>query len=158
VNEITDMAVIEPSEWFVVFHRKSVNRILSFLAFGEFKHVSAFGYCPGVKLWLLYEVKLSGTRVMLLDKSAVMAWTEGCDILKIAPTGKRMEFSSRLGFTCVNAVKHLLGLVCVAVTPDQLYRHILRNGGLPIHGRGPSPAAAAPGRSDARAGAAAGAK
>jgi len=137
------MTAIEPSEWFVVFHRKSATRWLGIVTPGEFKHVSAFGYCPGVKLWLLYDVQWSATRVMLLDKHAIMRWTDGCDILKIARTKTRMELSSRLGFYCVNAVKHLLGLKCVAATPSALYRHILRNGGIPIHGRGPSPCATA---------------
>lgn len=155
MNEVEIPAAIEPTEWFVVFHRKSVNRILSFLAFGEFKHVSAFAYCAGLKVWLVYDVQWSGTRVMLVDKLSILALTDGCDILKVSRTGERMAMSSRLGFYCVSAVKHLVGLRCVAVTPGALYRHILRNGGMPIHGAGPTPATS--GRPDARDRAAAGA-
>lgn len=147
---------IEPTEWFVVFNEKSANYWLGLLTPGRFKHVSAFGYVPGIKLWLLYDVQLSGTRIMLLDKDAVMAWSKGCTILKIARTGSRMGLRSRLCFHCVTAIKHLIGLRCVAVTPDGLYRHILRNGGILIsEPRQPAPAASRP---DARAGAAAGAE
>jgi hypothetical protein len=154
VNEVTLPSAIEPTEWFVVFHVKSITRWLGWLAVGRYKHVSAFSYCVGVKLWLLYDVQWSGTRVMLLDKSAVMAWTEGCTLVQIARTGERMRGSSRVGLTCVNAVKHLIGLRCVAVTPDQLYRHILRNGGTVISERYPAPAS---GRSEPRGRTAAGA-
>lgn len=129
---------VEPNEWFVVFHRKSLNRVLSFLAFGEFKHVSAFGYCPGLKVWMLYDVQWSGTRIILVDQKTVIDWTHGCDILKIPRTTLRMGMSSRLGFYCVTAVKHLIGLRCVAVTPCALYRHILRHGGILICERLPA--------------------
>jgi len=150
---------IEPSEWFVVFHVKSANRWIGLLTPGRFKHVSAFGYCPGVKVWLLYDVQWSATRVMLFDKAAIMRWTSGCAVVRIARVGQRMGWSSRIGFTCVNAVKHLIGLRCVAITPAALYRHIHRNGGTVIsEHRQPAATAAASGRSDARAGAGAGAK
>ena len=153
-------AAIEPSEWFVVFHRKSANRILSFLAFGEFKHVSIFGYCAGVKLWLLYDVHWNGTRLMLLDKQAVMEWSAGCDLVKIARFDQPMGMTSRAGLYCVSAIKHLLRLRCVAATPDQLYRHILQSGGILVreHRQQQRPAATSPGGPDARPGADAGAE
>lgn len=124
--------VVEPNEWFVVFHRRSNSSILSWLAFGEFKHVSAFGYCVGVKLWLVYDVQWVGTRTMLMDEQSILEWTRGCEILKIARTDTRMGLSGRLGLYCVSAIKHLIGLRCVAVTPGQLHRYILRNGGVCI--------------------------
>lgn len=148
------VSAVEPNEWYVVFNRTSANPILSFLACGEFKHVAAFGYLPGVKMWLVYDVQWSGTRVWLANQQAIMEWTRGCDILKIAAIRKRMILPGRLGLYCVSAVKHLLGAKCVAVTPSQLYRHILRNGGIVISDarRPASPAA----RPDVRPGAAAG--
>lgn len=125
---------IEPSQWFVVFHRTSASRVLSFLAFGELKHVSAFGYCPGVKLWLLYDVRWSGTHIMLMDTAAIVEWTRDCEVLKVERAEITMAMSARAGLYCVTAVKHLIGLRCVAATPGQLYRHILRNGGIPLNG------------------------
>lgn len=130
----TDTA--EPVEWFVVFHRKAASRLFSMLAAGEFKHVSAIGYCPGFKVWLLYDVQWSGTRLRVIShdaaKKAVAEWSGDCDIVKISRRSHNPRFL-RLGFTCVSAVKHLLSLRCVAMRPDALYRHIIRNGGTPIH-------------------------
>lgn len=124
--------VVEPTEWFVVFHRTSTSRILSFLAFGEFKHVSAFAYAPGFKCWLMYDVQWRGTAVTVADQAAVIGLTRGCTILKMPRTSDRMRMTARAGFYCVTAIKHLLRLRCVAVTPDALYRHILHNGGIMV--------------------------
>jgi hypothetical protein len=151
-------ATIEPSEWFVVFHSKALNRWLSLLTPGRFKHVAVFGYCPGVKLWLAYDVQWSGTRIVLMDKAAIMAWTKDCAVVQISSTGKKMGASSRLGLYCVNAVKHLLRLRCVAATPDGLYRHILRHGGRLISDPGCRAPAPDAGRPYAGPGAAAGAE
>lgn len=150
----TDLALVgEPVEWFIVFHRKSMNRLLGWLAMGEFKHVSAFGYCPGFKCWLIYDVTWSGTRIKLLPhnefgKAAIGLWTQDCYIMKLPRADKVPHLTSRIGFTCVNAVKHLIGLQCVATTPSQLYRHILRIGGELISGPARHPAA--PGGSEPR--------
>jgi hypothetical protein len=148
-------ATIEPMQWNLVFHRRALNRWLAWLTPGRFKHVAAFAYLPGVRLWLGYDVQWSGTRIVLMDKAAVMAWTRGCAVVEVAVTRQPMGASSRLGFYCVNAVKHLVGVKCIAATPDQLYRHILSHGGRLISEPGPAPADA--GRPDARAGTAAGA-
>jgi len=129
----TDLpAAIEPAEWFVVFHVKSATRWLGLITPGRYKHVSAVGYCAGYKAWLLYDVQLSRTRLMLLDKPTVLAWMADCDVVRIAAATRPMGLRCRFGLTCVTAVKHLLGLLCVAPTPTALYRHILRNGGIPI--------------------------
>ena len=127
----------EPSEWFVAFHRDSGSRVLSFLAFGEFKHVSAFGYCPGVKVWLVYDVTWTRTWLRLVahdaaGTAALAEWTRGCEILKLSPQGRTPPLRARIGFFCVPSIINLLGLRCVAVTPGQLYRHILRLGGQSI--------------------------
>ena len=132
-------AAIEPDEWFVVFHRHTPSRLLALIALGCFKHVSAFAYCPGFKLWLLYDTSLSGTRIVLLShgeiaKASLVKYTNNCAIVKIASRRVHMGWSSRLAFYCVPAVKHLIGLRCVAMRPDALYRQILRSGGVPIHG------------------------
>lgn len=128
--------VAEPAEWFIAFHRKSSSRVLSFLAFGEFKHVSAFAYCAGFKVWVMYDVQWRGSSVRIADQAAVLELTRGLDIVKVRRSEARMQSSARVGFYCVTAIKHLLGLKCVAVTPTQLYRHILRNGGILISAGG----------------------
>jgi hypothetical protein len=139
MNTIELPDAIEPLEWFVVFHRQAPTRLLSLLAFGEFKHVSAFAYVPGFKAWLVYDAQLAGTRLFLLphrdtSKAVLIRFMDNCAVLKIAKqwNSHAMPWSSRLGFYCVPAVIHLLGLRCVAVRPDALYRHILRNGGIRV--------------------------
>lgn len=127
----------EPNEWFIAFHRECNSRILSFLSFGEFKHVSAFGYCPGLKVWLVYDVTWPRTwlRVLAHDAggaAALAEWAKNCEIVKLAPQGHTPRLRARVGFFCVPAIINLLGLRCVAVTPGQLYRHILRLGGQSI--------------------------
>lgn len=129
-----DVFRVEPAEWFVVFHRAGVGPVISALAVGEFKHVSAFGYCAGVRAWLVYDVQWAGTRVWLCDKVAIMEWTKDCAVVQIKRSDAVMGLAARLGLYCVSSVKHLLGLRCVAATPTQLYRHILRNGGILISG------------------------
>lgn len=138
---------IEPTEWFVVFHRKAASRFFSLIAFGEFKHVSTFAYCPGFKVWLIYDVQWSGTRISLIadneqGRLAVGRWIDGCEVVKVTRNWKSTGLHSRLGLYCVSAVKHLIGLRCVAATPSALYRHILRSGGMPLATR---PATAASG-------------
>jgi hypothetical protein len=142
VTEVGLPSTIEPGDWFVVFHHRSLNRWLAAVTPGPFKHVSVFGYLPGVKMWLCYDVQWSGTRIALLDKTAIMEWTAGCAVVQIATTGQSMHASSRFGLYCVNAVKHLLRLKCVAATPTGLYRHILCHGGRLISEPRPTPAAA----------------
>jgi hypothetical protein len=124
--------VIEPAEWFIVFHTKSATRWLGLITPGRYKHVSMVGYMAVYEAWLLYDVRLGGTCLQLLTKAAALAWMHDCDVIQIKPTGAHIGLRCRFGFTCVTAVKHLLGLLCVAPTPTALYRHILRNGGIPI--------------------------
>jgi hypothetical protein len=131
---------VEPVEWFVVFHRKSTTRWLAWLACGEFKHVSAFAYYPGFKAWLVYDVNMRGTSLIMLSheraKTALADYTDDCDVVKIVrdPRPYGFQFSSRFFFYCVPAIKNIIGLVCVAMRPDSLYRLILRNGGVLVHG------------------------
>lgn len=140
MNEVLLPAAIEPDEWFVVFHTKATTRLLSWLALGRFKHVSAFAYYPGFKAWLLYDVQLTGTRLILLAhgdeaKATIAAITAGCTIVKVRRQLTSYRWHSRLGFYCVPAVKHLLGVRCATMRPDGLYRHLLRDGGIRIDGR-----------------------
>ena len=127
----------EPTEWFVIFHRKVAVPWLAWLALGEFKHVSAMAYCAAFKAWLVYDTQLSGTRIFLIPhgykgatvKPFFIERTRDCAVVKIARGSVPMGLSSRLGFYCVPAIKHLVGVRCAAVRPDALYRHLIHNGG-----------------------------
>ena len=142
MDEIHLPDAIEPTEWNVVFHTKTPWWWLRWV--GKFKHVSAFAYCPGFRAWLVYDTQLSGTRLMLLangDKArtTLKRYTADCEIVTIARQGQRPYWSSRLGFYCCPAIKHLLGVRCHAFTPDALYRQLLQNGGTRVDEREHAP-------------------
>ena len=121
----------EADEWNVVFHRTATNRWLSMLAMGTFKHVSAFAYIPGHKVWLLYDAHWGGLRLSIVSHDTMLANYEhmvrDCEVIMgVKRVFKPMRLSSRFCFTCVTTVKHLLGLSCIAITPDQLHRYLLK--------------------------------
>src|SRR6516165_2707576 len=146
--------VIEPDYWNVVFHKS--EGILPRLVLGRFQHVSAFTYIPGFSGWILYDVQWAGVRIAMLSKVAhLVAYTRNCTVVKFSRRYDHMPFVTRLGFYCVPAIKHLIGLSCVAVSPDGLYRALIDNGGIILNESVQSAAAAA--RPVAAAGATAGA-
>lgn len=122
------------TEWNLAFW--PVGRYpLAWLVPGRFKHVAAFGYSHACRTWVLYDVTLAGTEVYVLpDGQASLAtiadWTAGCSILNFAnpATNIRKPFGGRLGFWCVPAMKHLLGIRSGAVLPSQLWRSCLQHG------------------------------
>jgi hypothetical protein len=144
---------IEPDYWNLVFH-PSASR-LARLLLGRFQHVSAFTYVPGYHGWILYDVQWRGVRIMVLPRvAALVNYTRGCAVIKFTRRYDRMPLYSRFGFYCVPAIKHLIGLSCVAAFPDALYRAVIANGGEVIS-EPERPAAAAAG-SDVAAGTTAG--
>ena len=151
---------IEPTYWNVVFHPSEtrLNRIL----LGRFQHVSAFTYIPGFRAWLMYDAQWRGTRLLVVSERALEAYIgymRNCAIVKFDRADRHPALPGRLvffGFYCVPAIKSLLGLSCVAATPDGLYRHLIRHGGEIISGQRIDTAAAAAGP-HAAAGTAAGA-
>lgn len=123
----------EPSTWTLVFHRESASRLLGFLAFGRFKHVSAFAWLPELRIWLVYDVQFARTLVLALPdtpqaKAYLGALIRGNAIVTM-PRREGLRPWFRFGFFCTTAVKHLVGLRCVAVRPDALYRHCIAMGG-----------------------------
>jgi len=146
---------IEPTYWNVVFHPSQTR--LDRLLLGRFRHVSAFTYIPGVAAWVMVDCQWGGMRIAFIPRLAVLiAYTSGCTVVKFDRRYERFALASRLGYYCVPAIKQLLGLSCVAATPDGLYRHLIANGGELISGQRVDTAAAAAG-SDVPAGTAAGA-
>jgi hypothetical protein len=145
----------EPSYWNVVFH-PSKSR-LARLLLGSFDHVSAFAYVPGFRVWVIYDCQWGGTRISFVSHGTlIVPFIRDCSVVRFDRVYQPMVLASRLGFYCVPAIKSLLGLSCVAATPDALYRHLINNGGMLLNGQRVDTAAAAA-RSDAAAGAGAGA-
>jgi hypothetical protein len=146
---------IEPTYWNVVFHPSTTR--LKRLVLGEFQHVSAFTYIPGTGAWLMYDSQWGGVRIALIPRiNALVSYSRGCTVIKFDRRYQSIAIASRFGFYCVPAIKQLLGLSCVAATPDGLYRHLIKHGGVLISGQCVDTAAAAAG-SDAQTRAAAGA-
>jgi hypothetical protein len=127
---------VEPDVWFVVFHPMSATRWLNWIPM-RFRHVSAFAYVHAAGAWLIYDVQFWCTRHILLpDNTAALdflaQFTEGCAVLHMKRPGpSRLWF--RLGFWCVPAMKHLLGLRSSALLPSGLYRDCRRAGAKIIH-------------------------
>jgi hypothetical protein len=128
---------VEPEAWFIVFHPVSATRWLNRLPM-RFRHVSAFAYMHAAGCWLIYDVQFWGTRHILLpDNLAALDFladfTANCDVLHMRRQGpSRLWF--RVGFWCVPAIKHMLGLRSSALLPHGLYRSCLRAGAKVIHG------------------------
>jgi hypothetical protein len=149
---------IEPTYWNVVFHSSETR--LARIMLGRFQHVSAFTYVPGVGAWIMFDCQWGGVRIALIPRiNVLVAYTRGCTVVKFDRVYQPFALLSRFGFYCVPAIKQLLGLSCVAATPDALYRHLIRHGGELISGQCVDPAAAASRRAgpDVATGAAAGA-
>jgi|SRR5215472_308884 len=139
---------IEPTYWNVVFH-PSVTK-LNRLLLGRFQHVSAFSYIPGVGAWIMVDCQWGGMRIALIPRlNVLVAYTRNCTVIKFDRVYQQFAISSRFGFYCVPAIKQLLGLSCVAATPDGLYRYLIANGGELISGQCVSTAAAAARSDDA---------
>ena len=140
MDTITPFSTVEPNDWLVVFHRKTKIRWLKWLAMGEFVHVSALAYCAGFKAWLVYDTQLNGTRLFLIPhgdavKSFFVEHADGAEIVRFRRQYGGMGFTSRLGFYCVPAIKHLLAVRCGAWRPDALYRELIRLGGTRVNER-----------------------
>lgn len=121
-----------PPIWYVVFGQDANPHWIDRFLRPGFKHVFAFGYLPGHKIWIIYDVKLSATILGVIEKedaARLIGWivTSG-RALEWKPRATQNTVRWRAGFWCVPAIKHLLGLRCVALTPWQLYRWMLKNG------------------------------
>lgn len=121
-----------PARWFVVFDPVAANPWVQRLVPGRFKHVRACAYVPVLKLWLFYDVALANTLVMALPdgeeaETYIAKFTAGCEMISIAP--RRYGRPRLLPFTCVSAVKQLIGLKSGALRPDALRRDCLAAGG-----------------------------
>jgi len=126
-------AASESDYWYVVFHEKTSLRWLWWI--GRFKHVSAFTYVAGFRMWEVYDVQNHRTRILRFShdewiKRSFRVWTADAAVVKISCREVECtRIASRFLFFCGPAIKHLIGLSCLAVRPDAIYRECLRNGG-----------------------------
>lgn len=143
--EVSEKNAFEPTTWLLIFNHEASTWWRSFLAFGQFKHVWACAYVPDCNSWLVYDVHLDGTTIGLVPAGPLFNQflgyrTGGLDRATIVsmPRQPARKMASplilirRVGFWCVPAVSHLIGLQCVVLRPDALYRACLRLGGKPF--------------------------
>lgn len=122
-----------PPTWYVIFGADPIGHWFDKLLHPGFKHVFAIGYVPDTKQWLIYDVALQRTRIATMSTAQVgglIAWvTKNAVAVEYTPRTSQPSLLHRLGLWCVPAIKHLLGVRCVALTPYQLYWYLLRHGG-----------------------------
>ncbi|HZH50269.1 MAG TPA: hypothetical protein VEZ16_00155 [Microvirga sp.] len=133
----TSRVAIEPTMWFLVFQDRARTWWLDLLALGRFKHVTAYGWVPDQGMWVFYDVSLGSTRIAILPAGTVAAQEEIMRLsgqgvtLAMKPRGKVSRWF-RLGFWCVPAIAHLVGVPGCAVRPDGLFRQCLRHGAVEV--------------------------
>lgn len=132
--------LIEPDTWILAFHRTSPHWWVRWLACGRYKHVSAFAWLAPLRQWIVYEIGVAGTRIVILPDSQAATdrlnlFTADADLVAMP---KRPTRVSLMPFSCVSAVKHLIGLRCGALRVNALYRECLAHGGELIHGAAPT--------------------
>jgi hypothetical protein len=123
------------AEWFICFHSENRPRLWSRLIPGRFKHVRAFAWSAGVRVWVFYDVWLfGGTRITLapggpIGDRMVGEYVRGARVLKLTRfPNRKPSLRMRLGFWCVTAVRHLVNLPGGALLPERLWRDCLRHG------------------------------
>jgi hypothetical protein len=129
---------IEPDVWVVAFHRTAASRWLHWLAIGPHKHVSAHAWVSDLRLWVIFDLRLDGTHLVLLPDSEaadrLLADRIADADLVVMPRKRRRGRPVLAPFYCVPAIKHLLGLSCGALRPTALLRHCLESGGQRVDG------------------------
>jgi hypothetical protein len=125
---------IEARRWTVVFHRKAENRFFGLIAFGKFKHVSAFAWIPELGIWTFYDVGFRRSRITHFAdghgaRQAIGAIMAGNYGVTVEAKNDALPLV-RLGFFCTTGVKHLIGLRSGALRPDALFRHLVASGGI----------------------------
>lgn len=125
--------------WVLAFYRTSKMWWAPFI--GKYKHVAAYAYLPGDRLWIFYEVSTQPTSIIVRrdgEHLELMArFIRDADLIAMRrQPDTPMRMRHRLALTCVSAIRDLIGLNSGALLVDRLYRDCLAAGGEPF---GPPP-------------------
>lgn len=123
---------LEPQFWVLVFSRVAHQPWQRYCVPGRYKHVRAYAYLPATQTWLFYDVHLHRTQILVVpDCDAALGilalWQRDADLLRMRRRDDARIFF-RIGFWCVPAMKHLIGLRSGALRPDALWRDCVRAG------------------------------
>lgn len=130
---------LEPAEWVLAFYGRERGYWADWLSRPGWRHVGAMGYVPHHGehgTWLHYEVGRTGTAILADPFGDYTAGRlaalrrAGATFLRVEARPSR-RWMGRLGFWCVPAVAHLVGVDALCLTPRQLYRHLVARGALP---------------------------
>jgi hypothetical protein len=159
IRLVSTAASGQPARWVLVFQRSTESRLVNLLAFGRYKHVTAFGYVEAVDHWLFFDWRARALDLIVArgdHATQLMAhYTRDADLLGIdARPGIGTGFQA--GLWCVPAIRHLVGIRGSALRPDALWRDCIAQGAENLNEPRAEPAADH-GRSDAAAAGAAGA-
>lgn len=127
-------------EWFVVFNGGPRHFWWDWLTRPGFRHVLAMRPV-GADAWILVNPSADRLHVQVVrgptvDALIAEAHQDGGGILKFQAIDAD-ERTIRLGWWCVPAIKHLLGLPGCALRPIGLWRDLLRRGAVPAFEREP---------------------
>jgi len=136
----------EPRHWFICFVKESQAWWVRWLACGRYDHVRCFAAIGGMNLWVFYDVTLKGVTLQVARdgpaaEKLIAAWIAGADVLHF----ERREAGGLPRWpvwSCVTAVKHLVGLPGGALRPDRLWRDLVAHGARTFDDAKPAAAAA----------------
>lgn len=127
-----------PGAWYAAFFEGGERYWWFPLCKPGFRHVMAFGYCVHAGCWLIHDVSLGRTYVRALRPEAFDAWLAALPshrtILRVPGPAHEAPCPNpgfRLGFWCVPATAHLLGVPSRALRPEGLYRDLIAYGATP---------------------------
>ena len=140
------------STWFVSFHRTCDSPFWRRIIPGRWKHVRAFAWAEGPRVWVFYDVMLiGGTRITIAPggeggDALVGQYIAEASVLKLRRGPEiKPPLTTLLGFWCVPAIRRLLNLPEGALLPEALWRDCLSHGAeIIVHELQPTLATAGP--------------
>lgn len=127
-------ATAQPQTWTLVFKRRSSSRFRSFIAFGRYKHVCAYGYVPYLHVWVFFDPHWEGNQIFIasdgkMAEKMIESWIVDADLI-LMPQQRfiRVWMPPILGW-CVPSIRRLIGLPGSALRVDTLFRTCLEHGG-----------------------------
>ncbi len=140
----TEQEGIPQQIWYIGFRPvpKQLPRPWRWFIHKNFSHVLAFRYDPKHEVWIFLE--WSGMTVFAeiwegKEMDSLFTWLkhDGALVSYEARHNPSEIIKLRMPFYCVSWVKHLLGLRnCIAMTPYQLYKELIKRGGTVIYNGG----------------------
>lgn len=125
--------------WQVVFWEDAATPFWQRVIPGRFKHVSLLACLPDAQAWTHVDLGWAAREIWVLPEAkishdlmgATFAHATIVEFAAAETPGRRPWL-----YSCVGVARHVLGLKCVCLTPDGLYRALIRHGGQVRHDGG----------------------